>query len=71
MIFIRDFYFEIEVILIRKVAVYNLGVTEGSLKRGHPYCHALSNVRAFRTTQNMKMTSNNPSIVEEDYGDFS
>ena len=51
-------------ILIRKVAGNNLVGTVGSLKRGHPYRNALSNVRAFRTTQNMKMTTNNPSIAK-------
>ena len=46
-------------IFIRKVAGNNLGGTVGPLKS-----HALSNVRAFRTTQNMKMTTNNPSIAK-------
>ena len=50
------------------------GVSRG-LSRGHPYRHDLSNVTAFRTTQNMKMTTNNPRpflsdvmIVKEDRG---
>ena len=32
-----------------------------------PYRHALSNVTAFRTTQNMKMTTNNPSISKRPF----
>ena len=53
-------------ILMRKVAGNGLGDT-GILTRGHPYRHALSNVRAFRTTQNMEMTTNNPSIAKRPF----